>query len=323
MRINRFSFIFLVLFTFGCKEKVVNESSVSEITPDYEELFSVMKKGFIDRDKVDWENLEKKVIEKSKISKDSAIVEAITLLGNNHTHYLTKDKVLLRGRFPKAKIDSACLLKVDDNNKLTRIPDVAYIRIKRHGFDKTISDKDYIFNNLKIISEQANSNYWIIDLRDNLGGSNWVMINSLIPFLKDGIIGYTGIKGGEIPWSKKGGAVYNGETNLTELLAGTNLKFQINSKKIYVLINQRTSSAGEAALISLKSLPNVKVLGKKTMGAATMNSTIKLKNGDILNLTAGYMMDAKKNIYPIGISPDYELCTEDDILNFIKSDIKK
>lgn len=137
------------------------------------------------------------------------------------------------------------------------------------------------------------------------------MMNSLIPFLKDGIIGYTGIKVGEIPWSKKGRAVYNGETNLTELLAGTNLKFQINSKKIYVLINQRTSSAGEAALISLKSLHNVKILGKKTMGAATTNATIKLKNEDILNLTAGYMMDVKKNIYPIGISPDYELCIED------------
>ncbi|MDM1298287.1 hypothetical protein HXZ94_07205 [Empedobacter falsenii] len=89
MRINKFSFIFLILFTFGCKEKVVSESLVSEIPPDYEELFSVMKKGFIDRDKVDWENLEKKVIEKSKISKDSAIIEAITLLGNNHTHYRT------------------------------------------------------------------------------------------------------------------------------------------------------------------------------------------------------------------------------------------
>ncbi|MGV0919025.1 S41 family peptidase [Empedobacter falsenii] len=323
MRINRFSFIFLILFTFGCKEKVVNESSVSEITPDYEELFSVIKKGFIDRDKVDWENLEKKVIEKSKISKDSAIVEAITLLGNNHTHYLTKDKVLLRGRFPKIKIDSACLLKVDDNNKLTRIPDVAYIRIKRHSYNKTLSDKDYIFNNLKIISEQANSNYWIIDLRDNLGGSNWTMINSLLPFYNNGIIGYTSIKEGDIPWSKKDGAVFDNETNVTEKYIGTDLKFQIHPKKIYVLINHNTSSAGEATLITLKSLHNVKILGKKTMGVATMNSTIKLKNEDMLVLTAGYMMDAKKNIYPNGISPDYELCTEDDILNFIKSDIKK
>ncbi|NOJ74814.1 S41 family peptidase [Empedobacter stercoris] len=74
--------------------------------------------------------------------------------------------------------------------------------------------------------------------------------------------------------------------------------------------------------MALKFIPNVKVLGKKTMGAATMNSTIKLKNGDMLNLTAGYMLDAKENIYPNGISPDCELCTEDDILNFIKSDIK-
>jgi len=89
------------------------------------------------------------------------------------------------------------------------------------------------------------------------------------------------------------------------------------------LINHRTSSAGEATLITLKSLSNVKVLGKKTMGAATMNTNTKLSNGDMLNLTAGYMMDAKKNIYPYGIEPDYELCTEDEILNFIKSDIKE
>ena len=54
-----------------------------------------------------------------------------------------------------------------------------------------------------------------------------------------------------------------------------------------------------------------------------MNTNTKLSNGDMLNLTAGYMMDAKKNIYPYGIEPDYELCTEDEILNFIKSDIKE
>ena len=86
------------------------------------------------------------------------------------------------------------------------------------------------------------------------------------------------------------------------------------------MINQRTSSAGEAALISLKSLPNVKVLGKKTMGAATINAETKLFNGDMLVLTTGYMMDAKKNIYPKGIEPDYELCTEDEILKSIQSD---
>ena len=315
-------FVGLIIFT-SCKNtenKAEKATKTAEIPPDYEELFSVMKKGFIDRDKVEWDNLEKKVIEKSKISKDSAIVEAITLLGNNHTHYLTKDNVLLRGRFPKIKVDSACLLKVEDNNKLTKIPDVAYIRIKRHGFDKTISDKDYIFNNLKTISEQANSNYWIIDLRDNLGGSNWVMITSLLPFFEDNILGYSKINNDDISWSKKDGYFFNGVNNLSKGYINTPIINTIHPNKIYVLINQRTSSAGEAALISLKSLPNVKVLGKKTMGAATINAETKLFNGDMLVLTTGYMMDAKKNIYPKGIEPDYELCTEDEILKSIQSD---
>ncbi len=234
-----------------------------------------------------------------------------------------KDKVLLTGRFPKAKVDSACLLKVEDNNKLTKIPDVAYIRIKRHGYNKTISDKDYIFNNLKIISEQANSNYWIIDLRDNTGGSNWVMITSLLPFFEDNVLGYSKINNDDIPWSKKDGYFFNGVNNLSKGYINYPIINTIHPRKIYVLINHRTSSAGEATLITLKSLSNVKVLGKKTMGAATMNTNTKLSNGDMHNLTAGYMMDAKKNIYPYGIEPDYELCTEDEVLNFIKSDIKE
>lgn len=187
--------------------------------------------------------MEKKVIDKSRISKESAIVEAITLLGNSHTHYVTKDNVLLRGRFPKPIIDSACLLKVEDNNKLTKITDVVYIRIKRHSYNKTIMYKDYIFNNLKIISEQANSNYWIIDLRDNLGGANWVMITSLLPFYNDGIIGYTSIKEGDIPWSRKDGYIFTGINNLSKGYINNPIKNTIHPKKIYVLINHRKGFA--------------------------------------------------------------------------------
>ena len=282
-------------------------SDLQQIPSDYEELFTTMKKGFIDGDKVDWNNLEKIVLEISKISKDSAIVEAITLLGNNHTHYRTSEGKLILGRFPKKKIDSTCLVQVLEENELTKIPNVAYIKINRHGFNKTISDKDYILNNLKIIAENANSKNWIIDLRLNSGGSNWIMLTSLLPFLNDGIVGYTSIEDGEIPWIKKDGSIFNGNNNLTNEIIGKSLNFKINPNKIFVLINHNTSSSGEATLISLKSLPNVKILGNKTNGAATMNAEHKLSNGDILVLTAGYMMDKDKKIYRNGINPDVEL----------------
>jgi len=136
---------FSICFLFGCKKNDIEAVKVSEmekIPSEYEEIFATMKKGFIDSDKVDWETLEMKVLEKSKISKDSAIVEAISLLGNNHTHYITKERKLILGHFPKQKIDSACLVKVSEENELRKIPEVAYIRINRHGFNKTISDTD-------------------------------------------------------------------------------------------------------------------------------------------------------------------------------------
>ena len=302
---------------------IKQNSNTKQIPAEYVELFEIMRNGFIDRDKIDWNSLEEKVLAKSKISKDSAIIEAITLLGNKHTHYVTKDGRLLRGRFAKPIVDSACLLKVYDNNKLTRISNAAYINIKRHGYKKTIIDSEYIFNNLKIISEHANSDNWIIDLRDNTGGSNWVMINSIIPFFNDGILGYTKINESEIPWTIKDGALFSGINNMTSEYVGQTIKYTIHPKKIYVLTNHKTSSAGEATLISLKSLPNVKILGKKTSGDVTINSDKDLLNGDNLRLTAGYMMDNNKKTYPNGIQPDYEFCTEDEILKYIQSDIKK
>lgn len=323
--------IILIFLMINClfiscnKSRNIDDQSIVEnhISTEYTELFKIMKNGFIDRDKVDWENLEKKVIEKSKISKYSAIEEAITLLGNNHTHYLTKENILISGRFPRQKIDSTCLLSVNENSKLTQIPNVAYIRVKRHGYNKKISDQDYIFQTLKIISNEANSKFWIIDLRDNSGGSNWVMMNSLLPFYSDGLLGYTSTKNAKIPWSLKDGYIYNGDVNLSENYIGKPIRFKINPKQLYVLVNHVTSSASEAVLISLKSLPNVKILGSKTNGAATMNADIDLSNGDKIVLTAGYMMDVRKKIYKEGINPDVKLCDENKILNFILNDISQ
>ncbi|MFV0184029.1 hypothetical protein OBK25_04805 [Empedobacter falsenii] len=65
-----FNLILFFLIILSCDKKSIDNKNSQLIPSDYEELFTIMKKGFIDRDKVDWKNLERKVLEKSKLSKD-------------------------------------------------------------------------------------------------------------------------------------------------------------------------------------------------------------------------------------------------------------
>lgn len=315
-------FFIIFLFTISC-EKDEKEKIQVPIDSNYTELLEILKKGFIDRDKINWIILENKLSELNDKPKDSVIKELLTSIGNNHTHYITKEGRLIFGSFPKVAMDNSCLLKNNSSSEFTKISNVSYLNIDSHGYKKVINDEEYVFNKMKIISESVNSKFWIIDLRNNSGGSNWVMISSLLPFYNDGILGYTKTLNDEISWTKRNGSIFNDTTNITEQIIGTRLNFKVNAKKIYVLINHNTSSAAEAVLISLKSLPNTIILGQKTYGAATMNANILLNNGDKLVMTSGYMMDSNKNIFPNGIKPDVELCNENEIIEYLNKDIMR
>lgn len=323
-------YFFIILFTLSfinCK-KSDNRDNIfldEKINTEFDEFFTILKENFINKDSIDWKSFENSVLEKNKVAKDSAIIHTLTLLGNKHTSYIKANGQHLRGNFKKRskKKDVNCNA-VDSSSIFRNLENIAYLNIYRIDNKSEISEKKYILDNISIILKQAKSDYWIIDLRDNTGGAIWPMLVSLLPFYENGTIGNNVFKNENrsIPWLKKDGTIFLGEYNQSKLYIEEKIFFKIQPKKIFVLINHKTMSAGEAAAISLKSLPNVKFIGNKTGGYATNNAVVDLKNSDKLVLTVNYMGDYQKNIYPQGINPDIELCSQKEIYKYIINNIK-
>lgn len=322
------SIIFFLIFLFSsCNSKSERNIEIKERDKSFDELFSILKENFIDRDSIDWNSFEKAVLLKNKISKDSAIIEALTLLGNRHTSYMKANGIRLRGKFKKRNIanDEICEVSSAKSDLFKNLKNVAYLKIDRIDNQSSISEKEYILKSLSTILDQVDSEYWIIDLRDNTGGAIWPMLVSLLPFYEEGKIGSNVFKQNNFrtPWIKKDGSIYLGDQNQSKLYLDDKIYFTVHPKRVFVLINQKTMSAGEATAISLKSLQNVEFLGSKTGGFTTNNADITLSNFDKLRLTINYMGDFKNRIYKNGVLPDSKFCSDKDLFNYIKHQVNK
>jgi C-terminal processing protease CtpA/Prc len=149
---------------------------------------------------------------------------------------------------------------------------------------------------VKLDSEHTINN-WIVDLRDNSGGTMWPMLEGLLPLLGEDNFGYFYIPR------------YKAESNWLQTSKNTSTglgNYECKNKdfKIAVLIGARTGSSGEMTAISFMGKSNVKFFGQPSAGATTSNRTFSLKNGDMLLLASGYCMDRNKKTYTGKLIPD-------------------
>ncbi|WP_262709582.1 S41 family peptidase [Pontimicrobium aquaticum] len=200
----------------------------------------------------------------------------------------------------------------------------------RTSLKETISKaKIYINKRIEAITSQDQKSLkaWVIDLRNNSGGDMWPMIISLTPFLKDGVLGYTIKNDKENIWKKENGLIYYKGINKTKKYLGKDKSLDYNLKnknlKIAVLVNERTSSSGEATAIALMNNQNIKFFGTKSRGLTTNNTSIKMKNGDFLVLTTGIWKNFKREEFKTGIIPDFESANEQELKKNIENWINK
>lgn len=293
---------FIIILSF-------QHSLYSQNNDFYREYFSILKENTINKDKIDWIDFEKKFYEKTKISKDSAIQFSLKIINNRHTSYHTKEgKIIYSSNKPNLELG-------DSIGK-------SFVGAYSNPEDKNLfksKGEEYINKIQKSIIKQLENKpkYWIIDLKSNTGGNMWPMLTALLPFYENGDIGYFENESEYIPWSKKNGYIFSGDFNQSKNFIDSPIKYNLNLKYIFVLINERTSSSGEAVAISLRSLKNVILIGSESGGFTTGNATYKLSNGDTLLLTANYMVDKYKNRYLPSIKPDYEIFKTTEIEQFI------
>lgn len=277
-------------------------------------MIKEFEKFSINKDSINWKLFEKKVWESSTISKDSAVITALTLNGEKHSSYYNQtSKSYLYGKLSENyKYEKIEPFEIQDN--------IGYISIKtfissRKSLDETLEKgAKYINKNIESIKNQDSKKIkgWVIDLRENQGGNMWPMLISLTPFFKNDTIGYFFINGKLNEWIKKENQIFDGSVNKTNKFINNSIDYELKNDnlKIAVLINGNTASSGEATAIALMSNSNIKFFGNKSAGYTTSNKSISLKNEDILILTSGVMTDYKKREYWNGIKPQIKVSNE-------------
>jgi carboxyl-terminal processing protease len=180
------------------------------------------------------------------------------------------------------------VIKVDSIASARVLPgNIGYIRItefSEHTGDQFI---DALNGLLK-----KNIDSLVLDLRDNPGGIIDSAVEVAEPFFRHGeLIVYTQ---GRKPSERED---YKSENDQDPL-----------DLPVAVLINEGTASAAEIVTGALKDTGRAVVVGERSFGKGSVQSLIKLRNGDALRLTvAHYFTPSGAIIHEKGIAPQVEV----------------
>ncbi len=152
---------------------------------------------------------------------------------------------------------------------------------------------DEQFKKVKEQIDQEEIDSLIIDIRDNLGGNLNTVNNILELFIEKNNVMY------QIKKNDKITKAYGSKENLKKY-------------NIVVLINSSSASASEVLASALKEVCNATLIGTKTYGKGTVQTTMRLSSGAIVKYTTEEWLTSKGNsINKVGISPDIEVVLQD------------
>ncbi len=152
---------------------------------------------------------------------------------------------------------------------------------------------------------------WVVDLRTNVGGNMWPMLDGLGPLLGEGRIFAIHMP----QWGRRvdtwlvAGQASSGPPWFGGLgLRGPkNLPLRTASGPVAVLVGPRTASSGEAVAVAFRGRPDTCFAGAPTAGLATSTICFSLSDGAELCLAIGYLVDRTGRQYEGPIAPDIQV----------------
>ena len=146
---------------------------------------------------------------------------------------------------------------------------------------------------------------WVIDLRENFGGSAAWMQLAVAPLL-DRVtpIAWFG-KNQTFPVTVSDHSVEQAGQRMAQVPASMPRPTPSLNIPVYVLISRTTASAGEAVAIGFKCGREALFVGEElSAGKTTANDFLKLANGTVLAVTAGYMGCSDGRQFRKGLEPE-------------------
>lgn len=185
-------------------------------------------------------------------------------------------------------------------------PDVGYVAVP--GLMTSSSDVrgDYqraLSAALDGMASQARCG-WIIDLRQNSGGTMWPMVNGLQPLLGDHVLGYfLNADGEQTPWRARAVPPMSG------------VRVAQTDRPVAVLIGPNTASAGEMVAIAFRGRPATRSFGQPSVGQTTSNRTVDLPGGGVLAVASSAMQDRNAQRLDGALQPDMALDPQADAID--------
>ncbi|MCC8443541.1 S41 family peptidase [Xanthomonas cannabis] len=174
-------------------------------------------------------------------------------------------------------------------------PDVGYVEVT--GLMTSSSDVRGAYQRalaaaLDSMASQARCG-WVIDLRQNTGGTMWPMVNGLQSLLGDQSLGYfVDSAGQQTPWHARPTA--GAHASQTE-------------RPVALLIGPHTASAGEMVAIAFRGRPATRSFGQPSAGQTTGNRSVDLPGGGVLAIASTATQDRNAQRLDGALQPDVVL----------------
>jgi carboxyl-terminal processing protease len=154
---------------------------------------------------------------------------------------------------------------------------------------------------------------WVIDLRLNMGGNMYPMLEAISFLLGDVRFAGTADANGKIIswWSLSGGDIYTNST-YRNTYAGKHCLPITSKMPVALLTSLLTVSSGEIVTTAFKQRVKTVQVGDTTGGLVTTNQYIPVNKDAALNISVGYYADRTGRIYKTGIVPDIAVTGGDD-----------
>ena len=146
---------------------------------------------------------------------------------------------------------------------------------------------------------------WIVDLRNDTGGSMSPMLLSVGPILGGGrLIGFTGKRVSLYYVSYRNGVISGGGERSTDRAPITVPDFR-PTPPVAVLTGVQTASAGEVVTVAFRGRANTRSFGTPTAGATTVPRAYRLADGAQVIFAVAYYVDRHgTTVYKHPIAPD-------------------
>ena len=295
-------------------------------------LFDVLKTQYLHRNSIDnWEEL------KSRFQEEAAnyptLVEGLQetrsvfdSIGCSHcsifvgdAYYPASQKPLLFEDYSTQFVEKYqsgvefSVLKLADQYGYIVIPGMLFLDLPQDSINlKTQKMYDQIVE----LDQNNELKGWIIDLRFNIGGDAYLMLNALYHLLGNKVV-YT-----ELDLNKSiahvnqlvEGKFYSGDSVKNEIRIID--KADLNTP-VALIIGNWTASAGECVLLGFAGRENVLRIGEPTYGFTTGNEMFDLPFGIKSPITTCYLADMYGN-YSENIEPEIKLNRQDNFEQLLK-----